>query len=72
MFIEIECPACGIGQISLQPQMLMQGKSFGCNCCDALVGVAEKSKDDLAHGLNEFDNLKAKVASMKAEGAKLN
>ena len=72
MFIDIKCPACEVGQIKLQPHMLMQGKSFSCNCCDATVGVANSSLSTLENGLTEFDNLKAKVASMKAEGAQLN
>jgi hypothetical protein len=72
MLVNISCPACEVGQIAIQPNMLIEGQSFGCNHCDASVGVADNSKASLANGLHEFDNLKTKVASMKAEGAKLN
>jgi hypothetical protein len=72
MLVNIQCPACKGGKISIEPSMLVQGKSFSCTSCDAVVGVADSSKDTLAQGLADFNGLKQKVSSMKADGAQLN
>lgn len=72
MLVNIQCPACEVGNITIEPRMLMEGRSFSCNCCDAVVGVADSSKDTLSQGLTEFNNLKRKISSMKADGTQLN
>ena len=67
MITSIACPACQVGTIPIDARLLAAGQSFSCGTCFAVIGVAEKSKDVLANGVNEFSNLKNKLNGMKTK-----
>jgi len=70
MFVDIDCPACKLGKISIEPHMLAQGASFSCNACGAEISVASKSQDKLQDSVTRYDAYKEKLIHLQEDGNK--
>lgn len=68
MVVNMECPACKLGNISLEPHLLAQGAAFGCNSCGAEISVASESKDKLQSSVKQYDSHKENLLELKEDG----
>lgn len=68
MLVDIACPACKVGSISLEPHLLAQGASFSCNSCDAEISVANESKNTLKHSVEQYDSHKENLIRLQRNG----
>ena len=68
MFVEIECPACKIGTISLEPHLLAQGASFSCSSCGAELFVSRESREKLQKSVEKYDEYKEKLTTLQSAG----
>jgi len=68
MFVDIACPACKIGNISLEPHTLAQGASFSCNRCGAEISVANESRNKLQNSVTEYDTYRERLITLKEDG----
>lgn len=58
--VTIACPACGQGQITLQPNLLLLGTSFACGQYHSALSITNQhSSTVLAKSLSALDKLKA-------------
>lgn len=68
MFVNIECPACRVAEISLEPSILAQGGSFSCNGCGAEISVANQSKKILQDSVKKYAEYNNKLKSHQEDG----
>lgn len=68
MLVKIACPACGEGEIALEPKLLVQGASFSCNACGASLAATPTGQEDLKQGLEDYEQMQEKVAGLRAKG----
>lgn len=68
MIVDIECPACKLGSISLEPHLLAQGASFSCHSCGVEISVANESKDKLQSTVMKYDTYREELISLQKDG----
>lgn len=68
MQVEIKCPACESGMITVDPVLLASGASFNCNQCDAKISVSDNSKADLKKGVEKYQNYQEELRNLQDEG----
>jgi len=68
MLVDIACPACKIGNISLEPHMLAQGVSFSCSSCGAEISVDNESRDKLQNSVIQYDIYKERLTGLQEDG----
>lgn len=69
MLVKIACPACGKGEIALEPKLMVQGASFSCNACGASLAATPTGQEDLKRGLEDYEQMQEKVAGLHAKGS---
>lgn len=68
MFVNIECPACRIVEISLEPYILAQGGSFSCNGCGAEISAAHQSREILQSSVKKYAEYNNKLKGHQEDG----
>ena len=68
----IDCPYCeaeGIkSPIVIEPNLLLQGKSFVCRCCKSELSLKPQSTNVFARGLKAYQNYQHVTASLQDAG----
>lgn len=54
----IACPACGQGQIVIEPHALLHGHQFSCPSCQATLAIHSNSTPLFSRSLQAYDHLK--------------
>ena len=70
MIVDIECPSCKLGSISLEPHLLAQGASFSCNSCGVEISVTNESKGKLQNSVKQYDSHKENLLRLQQNGNK--
>jgi transposase-like protein len=68
MIVDIECPACKNGNISLEPHLLAQGASFSCSSCEAKISIDNESRDKFQNSVMQYDAYKERLVDLKEDG----
>lgn len=59
--VSISCPACGIGQIIMEPHALLSGALFKCPHCDAALSLHHNSETRFKQSLQAYEQLKTQL-----------
>ncbi len=57
----INCPACGQGQILIEPHALLAGHGFSCPTCQAKLAMSSNSTALFSQSLQAYDKLKQQL-----------
>ena len=68
----IDCTYCESegrkSPIVIEPNLLLQGKSFSCSCCKSELSLKPQSADVFERGLTAYQNYQHVTASLQDAG----
>ena len=68
----IDCPYCESegrkSPIVIEPNLLLQGKSFSCSCCKSELSLKPQSADVFERHLKAYQNYQHVIASLQDAG----
>ena len=68
MTVAIDCPACNMGKIMLEPAALALGAAAACSHCSAKLSIAQSDKTLFNEKLKAYETYKARLASLQQQG----
>lgn len=65
MLIDLPCPSCGEGVVSLELKLFARGEAFVCNACGASLAVASDSQQAMGQGVERFEEFQDRVGALR-------